>query len=160
MEKETKRLYFIFTLIGSLAGGILLMVTDFGGYYWYSYDGPTEGWVWVYAEASVGGWFGFFAVASLLFFCSFVSLNIILSLEGKEMLKLEEEKLINWGTLFCYIVAAICVVGAITLAIFAYTEDVAWVDIWLDAGFYGGLIGSGLTAFLFKFYQYKLKMEK
>ena len=158
MEKETKRLYFIFTLIASLVGGTLLLATDFGGYYWNAY--PLEGWVWVYAEASVGAWFAFFAVACLLFFCTFVSLNALLSMEGKEFVQIDELKWIKFGTLFSDIVATICVIGAITLGIFAATEDAAWVNFWLDAGFYGGLIGSGLTGFLFKFYQYKLKMEK
>jgi len=160
MEKGTKRLYFIFTLIFSLAGGILLLITDFGGYYWYSYNGPSYGWVYISAGASVGGWFGFFAVASLLFFCSIVSLNVILRLEDIEFMKINEEQLIKWGIIFGYIVGTICILGAIILVIVANTQDVAWVDVWLDVGFFGGLIGSGITVFLFKFYQYKLQKEK
>ncbi len=159
METETKRLFFIFALIASAAGGILLMMFDFGGYYWYSYDGPSYGWVYIEAGASVGSWFIFFALSTLLFFCTFVSINVLLSLDGNELLKIKEEKLLNYGVISSYIIGTICIVGAIALAIVANTEDVAWVEVWLDAGFFGGLIGSGLTAFLFKFYQYKLEKE-
>ena len=160
LEKEKKRLYFIFALIFSTAGAILLLITDFAGYYWYSYYGPSEGWVWIYADASVLSFIIFFMAASLLFFCTFVSLSVILRLGGKEIAApVEEEKLINYGVIACYILGTICIVGALTVAIIAWTEDVAWVDVWLSAGFFGGLIGSGVTAFLFKHYQFRLEKE-
>ncbi|MHA1278147.1 MAG: hypothetical protein ACTSRC_12190 [Candidatus Helarchaeota archaeon] len=155
MEKEQIRLFFILALILSGIGGVLLLATDFGGYWYYIWAEATY---WVYICMTCGVLTGIliFLAGSMLLFCTFVSIHVLVGLGGNQMSNIDQEKLINLGVIFSYIVGTLCIAGAITLGIVGATIDAETSGSWLSPGFYGGLIGSAATAFFFKFYQSKL----
>ena len=158
MEKQQIMILFITSMITSAAGGILLFVTDFGGYWWYEWMGPTT-WVYVCFTCNVIVGIVIFLAASMLLFCTFVSLSVILEQQGTKLSELEQEKLINMGIIFCYIVGTLSIIGAIAIGITGATIEAESSGFWLDAGFYGGIIGSALTALNLKYYQFKLEKE-
>jgi hypothetical protein len=123
-------------LITSLVGGILLLATDFGG--WYVGGYLVRSWHYISAFASPLMGLAFFGVA----FCLF--LGSIISIMGLSPSKIPSRGL-NWtGFIGALIVFIIVIIGGISLFVFTEADD-----IWLSEGFYGGAIGSLLTTILF-----------
>ncbi len=137
-QSQVRTLYGLAMLV-SLIGGIMLMVFDFGG--WYNYDGylGVREWGWVGPYVNTYSFFPFFAVACSLFYCSFIAYQ---GFSSKEPLP--------WSMVFRGLVISIivlAVVGGGAVALFAMTAEAD--STWLEAGFYGGAIGSLLTALMF-----------
>ncbi len=154
MEKETIRIFFILSLSLSFIGGILLLATDFGGYYYYIW-GCCYFWVYIGLGSSVIGAILIVLAVNMLFFCTFASLCGMLENEGIKFVDLDQKKLLNIGLICCYIVLTLCILGAIALGVTAAVIEAETTSSWVDVGFYGGLIGSGATAFFIKFYLVK-----
>ena len=136
--------YFVGALITSLIGGILLLATDFAGWYAYNYYLGVRSWGWVgLGEFPVG--IVFLIPAFFLFYCSGISLLAL-----KDIDKTPNKNLIRWGIILSLVVFILALIGGI---VFILTlEDVS--DWWLGEAFYGGLIG-GLLTFLFLYFAMK-----
>ena len=140
-ENANIKTFYIGTLITSVVGGILLLFTDFAG--WDGSNAYLGIYSWGYIGSNLDNPLSiipFLILACMLFYCAYVSYLGF----SKEVPK----ELINRSFLFSAIVFAIVVFGALFFIISISTEDVWW---WMDAGFYGGFIGSGLsTLFLYQ----------
>lgn len=137
-QNQARTLYGLAMLV-SLIGGIMLMVFDFGG--WYNYDGylGVREWGWVGPYVNTYSILPFLAVAGSLFYCSFIAY------QGFSSKQLLPRSLIMRGLVISIIVLVVVGVGAV--ALFAMTAEAD--STWLEAGFYGGAIGSLLTALMF-----------
>ncbi len=138
MSNENVSNYYMGSFIGSLTGGLMILLFDFAGwddsnYYLGIY---SEGWI---ATDSIGGvlFLGPIGVALL-----YIAYN---SYKGtKETLSIETLELIykiSVGALVAILI------GALIFIISISAEDVYW---WFDAGFYGGAIGSLISTLLLR----------
>ena len=135
-------MFFIGSLITSALGGILLFVTDFGGFDASNY------YLGVYIYGGIGAFTGIFGIPIVLsalglFYCTGISILIL-----KYPEKIPDKKYVQYGFYIAVIVFVVSIIGGIIFAIELELEDVWW---WFDAGFYGGTIGGFLTAILFYF---------
>jgi hypothetical protein len=126
-------------MVFSLIGGIMLMVLEFGGWYNYNDYYHTREWGWIGPLENPLSFLPFLAVAGSLFYCSFLAYQGFSSKEGIN------RSLIMRGFVISLIVFIIIIVGGATLIALTIEND----SQWLSAGFYGGAIGSFLTAILF-----------
>ena len=115
------------------------MVLEFGGWYNYNDYYHTREWGWVGPLENPLSFLPFLAVAGSLFYCSFIAYQGFSSKEGLK------RGLIMRGFVISIIVFVIVIVGGATLIALTLEND----SQWLSAGFYGGAIGSFLTAILF-----------
>ena len=132
------RAVYAIALLTSLVGGLLLLFTDFGGWYYYDYYHGVRTWGNIGPFVSPLAFAAFFLVALGLFYCSFIALW---GLRTGEYLS---RRLVLSGLIIAFVVLIIVGIGA--GALFALVDA---SDIWLDAGFYGGAIGSLLTVIFF-----------
>lgn len=131
---------FVGSLIASLVGAFLLILEDFAGRYNYGYYVQSWGWIGLNLETPLAvvliG-----LVAGLLFYCAYVSL------QGLRLKGQVDKRMIRFGLIASFAAFAIVVVGAVAfVAAMLIDEPSEW---WFGAGFYGGLLGSGLTGLLF-----------
>lgn len=134
--------YYVGSLIVSLIGGILLLVTDFAGWYTHSYYTNTWGWVGM-GEFPFG--ILFILPALFLFYCSYIS---FMALKNSD--KNPRINSILLGILLSFIVFILALVGGIIFVLTLGDVD----DWWFSEAFYGGLIG-GLLTFLFLYFALK-----
>ena len=134
--------YYVGSLIVSLIGGILLLVTDFAGWYTYSYYTRTWGWVGM-GEFPFG--ILFILPALFLFYCSYISLMAL-----KNSDKDPKINSILLGIVLSFVVFILALVGGIIFVLTLGDVD----DWWFSEAFYGGLIG-GLLTFLFLYFALK-----
>ncbi len=158
MEEEQIRVFFIISLIMSGVGAALFLIFDFGGYWYYIWSEATY-WVYICLTCNLIVGIIIFLAATMLLYCTFVSIHVLVGLKGTPMTNLDQEKLINLGVLFSYIAGTLCIAGVVALGITAATIEAESAGFWLSPGFYGGIIGSAVTAFLFKFYQFKMEKK-
>jgi hypothetical protein len=137
-KSSTVRAIYSIALLTSLVGGILLLFTDFGGWHNYDYYNKIRTYGNIGPYASPFAFAAFFLVAFGLFYCS------IISLKGIRMGEYLSKRLVLSGFIVALIVLIIICIGA--GALFALVDA---SDVWLDAGFYGGAIGSLLTIIFF-----------
>jgi hypothetical protein len=130
---------FVGILITSLVGAFLLILEDFAG--WYNYGYYVQSWGWIGLNSGTPLAVVLIAVvAFLLFYCSYVSLRGLLR-------KGQVDKLTVRFALIASLTAfAIVFVGAIVFVAAMLIDEPS--DWWFGAGFYGGLLGSGLTGLL------------
>ncbi|MHA2031199.1 MAG: hypothetical protein ACW99A_05180 [Candidatus Kariarchaeaceae archaeon] len=138
MSTENVTNYYMGSFIGSLIGGILILLLDFAGWDESNYYAGfyAEGWI---ATDSVGG---FLILVPIGIGMLYVAYN---SYQGtKEALPTEKLELI-YKISFAALIAIS--VGALIFVITISTEDVDW---WFGEGFYGGFIGSLISTLLLR----------
>jgi hypothetical protein len=136
---------FVGSLITSLVGAVLLILEDFAGWHNYGYYVESWGWIGLNLETPLS-FILIVTVAGLLFYCAYVSL------QGLRLKGQINQRTIRSGFIASSVAFAIVIVGAIAfVAAMLIDEPTNW---WFEAGFYGGFLGSGLTALLF-FLQHK-----
>ncbi|NWG11408.1 hypothetical protein HXY33_06665 [Candidatus Bathyarchaeota archaeon] len=151
MSKDNLINVFVGSLITSLVGAVLLLFEDSAG--WYNYTYYVQSWGWIsfnldtpLSVALIG------IVAALLFYCTYISLQG-LRLKGQVNMQT-----IRYGLIASLAALIIVIVGAIAfIAVMLIDENSEW---WFEAGFYSGLLGSGLTALLFYFQHKSMKTIK
>ena len=131
--------YFIGSLIVSVIGGFTIILGDFAGWDASNYylGVFVNGWIDVSLENPLSGII-LGSAACLLFIASYVS---FLGLKNPDQEGLQEK--IQYATLGSIGALAILVAGGLLFAIIMLIEDDAYW--WFDLGFYGGVIGAGLT---------------
>jgi len=141
MSNNQNLSYYIGALIFSLIGGILLLVTDFAGWYAYNYYAGVRIWSYIGFDELPSGLI-FLIPAIFLFYCSYISL-LALRNTGKTPSK----NSIRLGTILSLAVFLLALIGGI---IFILTlGDVN--DWWFDGAFYGGLLGGLFTSIFLYF---------
>jgi hypothetical protein len=126
-------------LIITLIGGLLLIISDFAGFYHYDYYNKIEKWGSVYLGSGFISSLLIVVTAIGLFLSAWYSFQIMKndSLTTEKILTLEAnvEKIL-------LVSMSITVAGGL---IFAASEIITQTqEWWFDAGFYGALVGSGM----------------
>jgi uncharacterized membrane protein len=131
--------YFIGSLIVSVIGGFSIILGDFAGWDASNYylGVFVNGWIDVSLENPFSAII-LVSAACLLFIASYVS---FLGLQNPEQEGLQEK--IQYATLGSIGALVILIAGGLLFAIIMLIEDDAYW--WFDLGFYGGVIGAGLT---------------
>ena len=132
--------FFAAAFLTSLIGAALLLIFDFG---WFNASNYYLG---VYIWGGIGAWNGLISLpiiisAFLLLYCMGISLLVLKFPE-----KIPDKKYVTYGLYASVIVFILSIIGAIVFAVEMTAEDAWWN---YDAGFYGGIIGSLLTAILY-----------
>ena len=132
--------FFSVAILTSAVGGVLLLAFDFG---WFNASNYYLG---VYIWGGIGAWNGLISLpilisAFLLLYCMGISILVVKSPE-----KIPDKKYVTYGFYASILVFILSIIGGIVFAV-EMTIDDAWWNF--DAGFYGGIIGSFLTAILF-----------
>ena len=132
--------YFIGALITSAIGGILLLALDFG---WW--DGSNY-YLGVYIYGGIGAWNGVISLpiiisGFLLLYCMGISILVLRFPE-----KIPDKKYVKYGLYASTLVFILSLIGGIIFAVEMTIEEAWWG---FSAGFYGGIIGSLLTAILY-----------
>jgi hypothetical protein len=135
--KSNQQPFFIGTLILSGIGFLLVLFTDWGGWYYYNYYGGYEVWGWV----SLFTWAGFFPLFLMAGIFSFTSYISYLGLRTPEKLS---DQFLLFGFLGSIVIVIINILALIIFAIAVSDSD--W---WLDAAFYASFIGGILNSVLF-----------
>jgi len=132
--------FFVGSLITSFVGAVLLIVDDFAG--WYNYSYYVRSWGWISLDLNSPLAVVIIAiVAGLLFYCAYVSV------QGLRLKGQMNKRTMRYGLIASTTAFIIVFVGAIAfVAAMLMDEPSEW---WFGGGFYGGLVGSGLTALLF-----------
>ena len=138
-KEDSIKQYFVGSLIVSIIGGFTILLGDFAGWdYSNYYIGFFEtGWIDVSLENPLSAIL-LGTCALLLFYVSYISYQ---ALSNPEQEGLVEKVQIGIYTSLTSLVVLLA--GGLLFALILMLEgDTDW---WLDLGFYGGVIGSGLT---------------
>ena len=142
MNEEFSSNLFIGSFLTSILGGIILLVSDFAG--WYNYDAydmvRSWGWIGVSVDAPLSSLI-LITVAICLFYCTYIS---YLGLQSADKLT---QQVVRRGLFLASTAFVIIVVAALIFTTEMLLDEPT--DWWLDTGFYGGFLGSGLTALFF-----------
>lgn len=138
MSSENVSNFYMWSFIGALIGGLMILLFDFAGWDESNYYAGfySEGWI---ATDSVGGILILGPIGIGLLYVAYHSYK-----GTKEELPKETLELIYKISLVA--LSAILIVGLI-FAITISTEDVYW---WFGEGFYGGAIGSLISTLLLR----------
>ena len=135
--------FFIGSLITSVVGSIMLLADDFGGWYYQISYGGTQ----VDRYGSVGLWSVYFPVilvlAGVLLYGTYVS---YLGLRPGS--PAPSRNIVRRAYLGAVGVFVVMIMAALAFNLIMVAQDLE--DWWLDAGFYGGIIGAGLSALLLR----------
>ncbi len=140
MSENRSVTFFVGALITSAVGAILLLATDFGGFNGSNYYLGVYMWGGVGAFSGVSG-VPIIITAFLLLYSMIIS---ILVLKFPE--KIPDKKYVKYGLYSAVGAFILSIIGGIIFAAIATDEEWWW---WFDAGFYGGIIGSLLTAIFY-----------
>lgn len=159
MEKiDTSKIqgYLVGQVIASFVGALLLLVSDFAGYYYSNYYIRTQTWGDIYLGS------GFLATVLILIGAGGLLLSLFfavktLRLKNEVSISLVKKnaKISIIGGIFTTGLAGIGGLVFIIVNIIDETEE--W---WLDAGFYGAFIGGLLVIFFGKMILNKIKSNK
>ena len=143
MQEGPASPFFVGSLITSVVGAALLLATDFAG--WSS--STSGGGITVEASGYIGlltVYFPLIAVLSgTLLYCGYVSFTALRHPEQSP-----DPRYIDLAYKGSVAVFSTVLVGALVFATIMLTNEPD--DWWLDSGFYGGMIGSLLTAVLLR----------
>lgn len=141
MSEETQEVpisvFYIGLLIVNLIAGILILATDFGGFYYYT--GTLRIWEYVNLLNPIGA-----PIIIVVVICFFYSVFFALM----KLLKKEEyipKNGFNIGYYLSFAALILVVLGTIAVVIIGL-DATEW---WFDAGFYGGIIGGLLNFILY-----------
>jgi len=151
-ESNTQVLKFIkiafmaFAAVFSLVASILVFVTEFGG--WWLGGGYSNYYYWIGSEMAPV-WAQLFLVLLGLLFLALVALSVILGVltlldKGEKLNKIMSFVGIG-GAIFGFLLTFITL-GMLAIIAGDYEE------MWLDAGFYGPLVGSILVGIFYLLY--------
>jgi hypothetical protein len=146
MSNNQNMSYYVGAIITSLIGGILLLATDFGGWYNYNYYAGVRSWGWVGAGDFPFNLL-FIITAFCLFYCTIISFMALKNVDNPP-----SKKSIKLGIMLSLIVFILALIGGI---VFILTLE-GPTDWWLGEAFYGGLLG-GLLTTVFLYFAYKNK---
>lgn len=121
--------------IGSLIGGIMLLVGEFAGWYYYDYYNGYREWGSVSAFSGPG-FLLFGPLSGALLYVAYLSYNATKVEPPEDQLELMYK--------ISRIVLITVIAGALLFIILAYDND----DWWFGEGFYGGAIGSLISVLL------------
>jgi len=151
-QTSSQNLY-VGSLIVSVLGGIAVLSGDFGGTF---YGGSVLSWYYIglYAETPIVSAIIVF-VALSLFYVTYVSLlglnpSFVQSSQS-DLLTFTPGKL-KLGLILAVASLIVVSIAAVVFILSVLTDEPD--DWWLDVGFYGGIIGSGLSS-LFLYMVYK-----
>lgn len=130
--------FYIGLLIVNLIAGILILVTDFGGFYYET--GTLRIWEFVNLLNPIAA--PFIIIVAICFFYS-VYFSLMKLLNREENLPKNGFKIGYNLSVVALIIVILGTIAVVIIGIDAY-------DWWFDAGFYGGLIG-GILNFLIYF---------
>ena len=137
------QIFFVGSTIASLVGAILMLATDFGGWYIYGVE-----YGYIYANFTITGII-IILMDIMFWLCFFIS---IAALAKPDILP---DNALRSGLYLALVILILTIIGA---SIFAVEMiDLDPTNWWLDASFYGALIGSILTVIFF--YLALLRME-
>jgi len=149
IDEIPAKTFFTIAFLISLIGAALLLIFDFG---WFNASNYYLG---VYIWGGIGAWNGLISLpilisAFFLLYCMGISLLVLKSPE-----KIPDKKYVTYGLYASVIVFILTIIGAIVFAVEMTLEDAWWN---YDAGFYGAIIGSSVTAICFYFGLKKLEL--
>ncbi|MFX0084679.1 MAG: hypothetical protein ACFFAU_03315 [Candidatus Hodarchaeota archaeon] len=143
MSKQNNSHFYFGSLITSILGAILIVLFDFAG--WYNYDSYNAVESWGYVDFSLQNLLVFpiiLIIAGCLFYCAYLS-YIGLSSSVKRL----DEQQLQFGLITALIALVIVLFGGIIfIIVMLMDEPTNW---WFDIGFFGSIIGSGLTLIFF-----------
>jgi NADH:ubiquinone oxidoreductase subunit 6 (subunit J) len=139
MAKQKDNSLFMGSLISSFLSAILILATDFSG--WYNYSTYGEVWGWVgFSFDNITSLVVFGLAAGILFFSSYIS---YLKLSSKKVPQ-------DWIQKAFFGSAGVCVISILGIIYFIVEMiDMDPSSWWLGASAYAGSIGGGLTAIFF-----------
>ena len=148
-KMDSIKQYLVGLLIVSVIGGFSILLGDFAGWYYYNYYSGSILREWGFIEVNLESILSFnlegILSAIILVFCAFllfyVSYISYQALTEPQMEGFPEK--IQYGIYSSIISLAILLAGGIIFALVLIIEGDS--DWWFDIGFYGGIIGSGLT---------------
>lgn len=150
-QKFVKVAFMAFAFIFSLVAAILVFATDFGG--WWLGGGYSNYYYWLGSEiAGFGSKIPLILLGLLFLVLAGVSVFLgILTLIDKEFFlgKLSSFKILSFGGVAGAIAGFLLTILAVII-LFVIAGD--YEVLWLDAGFYGPLIGSLLVGIFFILY--------
>ena len=139
MEKSVVPNVYVGSLITSIIGGFLLLLTDFAG--WYNYSNGTREWGWISVDASPFAAFLLIILALAMFYCAYISFLGLQSSNDQP-----DEFKLKLGLIASIFVFGVVLLGGLIFSIVMLLDEPS--DWWLDAGFYAGLLGSMITGLL------------
>ncbi|MFQ6029963.1 MAG: hypothetical protein ACE5Q6_21020 [Dehalococcoidia bacterium] len=143
MGNKSPAALFTGALITSTIGALMLLIFDFGGWYYRVEYAGAE----LDRYGAVGLLSAYFplvlVLAASLLYASYVSYTGLRP--GNSLANRGQVNRAFWATLVVFL---ILVAGAVIFAVLMAAQGLE--DWWLDAGFYGGAIGSALSAVLLR----------
>lgn len=121
--------------------GILLLVDDFGGAYWYDYYNGIRGWVWIGAFSS---WYGFLIIMPMSIGMFYMAYWCSQAMRDPGTITIS---MLNQFFRYSLFIGGFMTFLGILWA--GYSIAVEYDDWWLDTAFYAGVIGGFLAAFIF-----------
>ena len=126
-------------LLGSLVGVLLLIFTDFGGWYNYNYYAGFREWGYIGISSPIS-LLGVIFFALPFIYCSFVSLK------GAQNPNSLSPQTVALAYRVSIIGVALIIIAAVVFVVAVSGAD----DWWFDAGFYGSMIGGLLTVIMLR----------
>ncbi len=132
--------YFVGSLITSVVGALLLLFTDFAAWEHYDYYHGIFSAGWVSGEA-IPYLIVITFVSACLFFCAYISFM------GLQSPSKVNRSLIKRGLLVALTAFVVVFISALLFVMIILSDEPDYW--WFGPGFYGSIIGSGLSALIF-----------
>lgn len=128
-----------FAFLFSLVAFILIVSTDFGG--WWE-GGSDNYYFWIGGQYI--GWLIIFLILLMLLFLALMAISVVLAIDGITGKLGKLAKLLGFVGIF--LAGGTFLFTGITVGMFAIYVSSFAEEWWLDAGFYGALVGSLLVS--------------
>jgi hypothetical protein len=138
-QGDSRSALFVGALLGSLVGVLLLIFTDFGGWYNYNYYAGFREWGYIGISSPIS-LLGVIFFALPFIYCSFVSLK------GAQNPNSLSPQTVALAYRVSIIGVALIIIAAVVFVVAVSGAD----DWWFDAGFYGSMIGGLLTVIMLR----------
>ncbi len=128
-------------LIMTALSGILMLVDDFGGGYWYDYYNGIRGWVYLGAWSS---WWGFIIIMPMALAMFYMAYWSSMAMRDQSIITVSQ-----LNRFFYYSLAIFGFMLFLGMVWAGYAIANEYDDWWFDVAFYGGVIGGILAALMF-----------